>query len=85
MARPQRRAPEAWPFESPKNAFAPVLGGGRFMQPGADGGECLTHHNTRHQNGAADYAGAAASPYFTWNAWILETLELSTAYFSLAP
>jgi hypothetical protein len=26
------------------NAFAPVLGGGRFTQPGADGGECLTHH-----------------------------------------
>jgi len=22
-----------------KNAFAPVLGGGRFTQPGADGGE----------------------------------------------
>jgi hypothetical protein len=32
-----------------KNAFAPVLGGGRSTQPGADGGECLTHHNTRHQ------------------------------------
>lgn len=26
------------------NAFAPVLGGGRFTQPGADGGERLTHH-----------------------------------------
>src|SRR5215471_3383955 len=25
-----------------KNAFAPVLGGGRFTQPGADGGERLT-------------------------------------------
>src|SRR5262245_62119687 len=23
----------------PQNAFAPVFGGGRFMQPGADGGE----------------------------------------------
>ncbi len=29
----------------PKNAFAPVLGGGRSTQPGADGGECLTHHS----------------------------------------
>jgi len=48
-----------------QNAFAPVLGGGRFTQPGADGGECLTHHfnDTRHQNGAADNSGAAASPY----------------------
>jgi hypothetical protein len=27
----------------PQNAFAPVLGGGRFTQPGADGGERLTH------------------------------------------
>jgi len=27
-----------------KNAFAPVLGGGRFTQPGADGGECLTRN-----------------------------------------
>ncbi len=24
----------------PKNVLAPVLGGGRFMQPGADGGDC---------------------------------------------
>src|SRR5690242_17326227 len=30
-------------FARPTNAFAPVLGGGRFTQPGADGGECLTH------------------------------------------
>jgi len=30
--------------EEAQNAFAPVLGGGRFTQPGADGGECLTHH-----------------------------------------
>jgi len=51
--------------EEAQNAFAPVLGGGRFTQPGADGGECLTHHfnDTRHQNGAADNSGAAASPY----------------------
>jgi hypothetical protein len=51
--------------EEAHNAFAPVLGGGRFTQPGADGGECLTHHfnDTRHQNGAADNSGAAASPY----------------------
>jgi len=27
--------------EEAHNAFAPVLGGGRFTQPGADGGECL--------------------------------------------
>src|SRR5262245_51274809 len=27
-------------LRSRKNAFAPVLGGGRFTQPGADGGEC---------------------------------------------
>ena len=40
----------------PQNAFAPVLGCGRSTQPGADGGECLTHHSmirgyadTRHQ------------------------------------
>jgi len=48
-----------------QNAFAPVLGGGRFTQPGADGGERLTHHkdDTRHRNGAADNSGAAASPY----------------------
>jgi|GEM_PF-2678974 len=26
---------------SPKNVFAPVLGGGHFTQPGADGGELL--------------------------------------------
>jgi len=38
---------------SPKNALAPVLGGGRFTQPGADGGERLT----RHQIGAADNTG----------------------------
>jgi hypothetical protein len=28
----------------PKNAFAPVLGGGRFTQPGADGGERFTQY-----------------------------------------
>ena len=27
-----------------KNALAPVLGGGRFTQPGADGGECSTQY-----------------------------------------
>jgi len=48
-----------------QNMIAPVLGGGRFTQPGADGGERLTHHkdDTRHRNGAADNSGAAASPY----------------------
>jgi len=38
-----RLAGLAFPDHS-KNAFAPVLGGGRSTQPGADGGECLTHH-----------------------------------------
>ncbi|MGC1624520.1 MAG: hypothetical protein WA759_17180, partial [Pseudolabrys sp.] len=46
----------------PQNAFAPVLGGGRSTQPGADGGERLTHHknDTRHRNGAAENSGAVA-------------------------
>ncbi len=49
-----------------KNAFAPVLGGGRSTQPGADGGECLTHHSMIRDaspNGAADITGAAAAPH----------------------
>src|SRR6476620_10199606 len=50
-----------------QNAFAPVLGGGRFTQPGADGGERLTQSYERYAspgNGAADNSGAAASPYY---------------------
>src|SRR5262249_34559732 len=43
-----------------QNAFAPVLGGGRFTQPGADGGERLKQSYERHRNGAADNSGAAA-------------------------
>jgi hypothetical protein len=35
---------KADPEKSGQNAFAPVLGGGRFTQPGADGGERQTHH-----------------------------------------
>jgi hypothetical protein len=37
-------SPRAGRGEGGQNAFAPVLGGGRFTQPGADGGERLTHH-----------------------------------------
>src|SRR5580698_2789577 len=46
-----------------KTHIAPVLGGGRFTQPGADGGECSTHHLWRYalQNGAADITGRRRS------------------------
>jgi hypothetical protein len=32
------------PRYTDQSTFAPVLGGGHSTQPGADGGECLTHH-----------------------------------------
>ena len=40
-----------WPNAASQNAFAPVFGGGRFTQPGADGGD------TRDASpiGAAEY------------------------------
>jgi len=46
-----------------KTHIAPVLGGGRFTQPGADGGEWrYALRFTRDLNGAADQSGAAAAP-----------------------
>jgi hypothetical protein len=33
-----------------KNAFAPILGGGRFTQPGADGGDAIRITETQAAN-----------------------------------
>jgi len=45
------------------NAFAPVLGDGRFTQPGADGGERMTHPQSRVTKWCGEHSAPPRAPY----------------------
>ena len=47
----------------PLNAFAPVLGDGRFTQPGADGGERMTLPQSRATKWCGEHSAPPRAPY----------------------
>src|SRR6185437_1581328 len=72
----------------PKTHIAPVLGGGRFTQPGTDGGECSTRHygDTHYRMVRRISPGAAAAPVQTSTPFIPAQAGIQfLTHYALAP